>query len=111
MLSRYPISDALRRSLRALFPDPSVPEGLLGGDLSDKDIEFDQLQSEIPGARVLDLKNVLEGYLDQMARELDELGDGEAVRLQSEARGLLLALRELAVRFPEVLLRDEKGVR
>lgn len=65
----------------------------------DKGISPEQQAAEPPNARILDLR--------QMAREPAELGDEEAPRLQSEARGLLIALRELAVRFPDAVLRDK----
>lgn len=108
MLNRYPVSDALENSLKILFPDYSIAEGLLGNDLRDKDVDLEQRPLESPEARVLDLKIIIERYLIQMARELDEYGEDDALRLQSEAKGLLLALRELAVRFPEVFLREAK---
>lgn len=106
MLNRYPISAPLRSALEALFPDFTVAEGLLGDDLRDKGLNPERAVDSA-SAKALELKNVLEGYLCQMAKELEELGDEEAPRLQSEARGLLVALRELALRFPEVVLLDQ----
>jgi hypothetical protein len=103
MVTKYPISEELRRALVALFSDPTVPEGLLGGDLRDKGIEA-RRTSQSAEAKVLDLKGVLEGYICNMAKEVDELGAEETPRLKAEACGLFVALRELAFRFPGVVL-------
>ena len=110
-METYPIARELRAAFERLFDDQSVPDGLLGNDSSTFPATFKQasLDPELPVAlRARQLREKLEGFIMQMARERDERGAAEGERLRAEATATLVALRELALHFPESLERPEQ---
>jgi hypothetical protein len=110
-MDTYPIARELRAAFRRLFADETVPEGLLGKDGGSFPASWKQ-QSLSPSLsvalRARQLRTKLEGFVVQMARERDELGPTEGERLRAEATATLVALRELALHFPEALEDPEQ---
>lgn len=91
MRNDQPIPPELNDAIRVLFKDAAVAR------------DFLQLPSEestgLPPAsyeeRVAQLEQTLVKYILQMAAELEELGEDERPRLESEARATLVAIREV----------------
>ncbi len=105
MLSRYLVSGELKVALSRLFQGPEegmtmlgAAEGLFPPSWQEEPLN----RSMSPAERARQLRNRLEGYLVQMAKEREELDSPEeSARLRSEAAGLVLALREIWHHFPE----------
>jgi hypothetical protein len=105
MKSIYPLSETLSKAIESLFPDPSMAMGTLGAgrDLADDLLDLPILSTlpSLERARVLRTK--LENFVVNMAEENDEMDSPEtAEALRMQAIGLLIALRELALHFPEL---------
>jgi len=85
---------ALMRAIEQLFDSPRDGLSLLmvrdGNDFEGP-----------PEGRSRALRAQWEGYLVSMADELAELGPEHASRLRAEATGLLIAMRDLSILFPE----------
>ena len=92
-------------AINEIFDDSSVAFGLLGID--DAGVpecwpESNLDKSLLPLDRARHLKRKLEEYVVQMSNEVRELGEAEMPRLQAEASGLLIAIREMGRHFPEI---------
>ena len=104
MKDPYPVSVALRQAIDALFADPSVAYGALGVDrhaLEDAgdDVDVSQLT---PLVRIDHIRRELEVYIVSMAAESTEMGSPEATEtLRMQAIGVLLALRQIFLYFPD----------
>jgi hypothetical protein len=98
MTRRFGITEAVTRAIQALFGD--VRTGLALLEVPDDDVR--EKAGDSAASRAMQLRDSLEGYIVNMAREVEELGPSEAERLRAEARATLIALRELFARFPEV---------
>ena len=106
---RYPLSEGLLKSVKALFSNPD--EGLQYLGLDKRVVPGSWYRqpdgSQPPLERAKNLKAVLEKYLAQMAAESREYGNPkETERLRSEAVGILLALHEIWLNFPEIVEDD-----
>ncbi len=104
MNSTYRVSRELRDALERLFTDPSVAYGLLGVDDFGRDVKLPDIDPHLPASdRALILKRKLEEYVLQMAAEHEEYGCTETSNaLRMQVTGLLLALRDLVICFPEI---------
>jgi hypothetical protein len=102
---RYPLTKELTEAIDKLFDSRSTAEGFIGAlDGMSAKAGFDEPFSPNanPGQRALMLRKKLEGYIVQMAAESEELSDeNETIRLRTESIGILIALRELWLHFPE----------
>jgi hypothetical protein len=99
----YPMSDELKRAIDTLFTIPSPAYRALGATqpLSKEWYTAGALPDSFAERSKL-LRKKLESYLFQMSAESTEYGNpDEITRLQAEARGLLVALREIALHLPE----------
>ena len=92
-----PLSPDDDKSLHILTGQSSVIRSLI----DEEDIEVDGVHEAAPEVKVAVLINRLKTYLHQMADEVVEYGDPtETARLQSEAVGICLAIREIGSLFP-----------
>lgn len=92
-------------ALTTLFGESAVGRGFL-----ETPSGSETLASGCPTDRVKDLLGVLVRSVVNMARELEELGDVEGERLRAEARATLIAIRELASRFPDCIESSDHEV-
>lgn len=99
----YKVSERLSLALKGLFKDPTLALNALGVGTAFPDaIKKNAADPEIPPIeRIRTLRVQLEGYIINMSKEVDELGESERFRLQCEATGYLISLRELVRFFPE----------
>lgn len=102
----HPVSTKLKRALEALFEDPAPALQVLGAGsraLPGSWYEEALAPSVSASRRARMLCSRLESYIEQMAQESAELASQpDTERLQFEAKGLLIALREVIRHFPEV---------
>lgn len=102
----YLISEQLYKAIKELFPNPTEGTNLLGLDkmvLPSSWYRSPLAKSEDPIQRAVKMRAQIEKDLVQMGKEVVEFGNQEDLdRLRNEARGLLLALHELWLHFPEV---------
>lgn len=102
----YPISGELRAAFGALFDDVSVPIGLIGADrIMPEDWYQEGPPPKLdPGERARHLREKLEDFVITLAAQSEEL---QCPKVTEETRcqvvGVLVALRELQLHFPEVL--------
>lgn len=103
-MSSYLVSEELRSSIESLFRDPAAAFAALGVEDGQSGIYETDLPTTIGLVeRLVTLKRLLEGYLNQMAEESAEIGCDETTdTLRMQAIGLLIALREIQRHAPEV---------
>jgi hypothetical protein len=102
---RYPLNERLLESVKGLFPEPEQGLKFLG--LEKRVLPgnwYRQPEGNGPYLeRVKRVKQALEDLLAQMAAENREYDNPvETERLRSEAVGILMALHEIWLHFPEV---------
>lgn len=100
----YKTSKELRDAIGAIFSNPE--EGLLALGAIDTDIGMQQeqpLSTEIdPLQRVSILRRKLEDWIELYGLEIQEFdSEYDSLRISSEAKALLLALREIQRCFPD----------
>jgi|GEM_PF-3978688 len=98
MTKKFATSLDVSLAIRELFGDERIGLGFL--EVHDQDSAGGLGESAT--VRAARLRDTLESYIVNMARESKELGEADQVRLQAEARATLIALRELFASFPEV---------
>jgi hypothetical protein len=101
----YPLSQELRQAIERLFVEPAMAYATLGADRAEPDDWYEPaFDASVPAAhRASLLRAKLEKYIQQMAQEHEEMGSPEASdTLRMQAIGLLIALRELSLHFPEL---------
>ena len=98
-----PLSKEEKQALRMLQGESSVIRDALESDILDLgDLKRDPKNTTSPPLdRASDLTKLIKNYLINMSQELEELPD-ERKRLESEAVGLVVALREIYAHFPEL---------
>jgi hypothetical protein len=103
---KYPITEQLKAAINKLFKTPATALGFLGAleEMSARAGFQESISPNVnPIERVSMLRRKLEGHVVQMATESEELADdAETLRLRTESMGILIALRELWLHFPEV---------
>lgn len=105
-MQSYPLSEKLYKAIKSLFKNPEEGASLLG--LEPKVLPQDWYREPLDSAlgpieRAKLLRKAIEEALVLMGEETEEFGNKEDLdRLRNEARGLLLALREIWLHFPEV---------
>lgn len=105
MNDNYPVNRKLQNSIDYIFEDPSVGLGFLGVDfLSNLDEGISLVQGGDPIERICLLRDKLEDYISQMAVEILELGEAEALRIRAETTAILIVLREIKNYFPEAFV-------
>lgn len=103
----HALSMELKRAIEALFEDPAPALQALGvRSRALPDAWYEEALA--PGLSASDrarlLRSRLESYVEQMSQESVELAlPRETERLRAEARGLLIALREVMRHFPEAI--------
>ena len=100
-MTPYTPTIVLKNAIERLFDCPNTAYSTLcadsGGEISDLDTQEDVYD------RLPKLRELLESYVVSMAAEAEEICEPEAVlMLQNQAIGLLLGLRELQRRVPEI---------
>jgi len=101
----YPLSQELRQAIERLFAEPAMAYETLGADRAASDGWYEPGcdATTLPARRASLLRAKLEKYIQQMAQEHEEMGSPEASdTLRMQAIGLLIALRELSLHFPEL---------
>lgn len=106
---RYPLSEQLLQSIKSLFPEPEAGLKFLG--LEKRVVPGSWYRqpdgNRPPLERAKDLRALLEKRLAEMAAEKEEYDNpAETERLRSEAVGILLALHEIWLHFPEIAEDD-----
>ncbi len=102
----YPISGELRAAFQTLFDDVSVPIGLIGADrvMPEDWYQEGPPTSLDPGERARHLRVKLEDFVVTVAAQSEELQCPEVTEeTRCQVVGVLVALRELLLHFPEVL--------
>ena len=111
MNNEYPMSIRLQKIIETLFDEPVdgfialgigdyVPRGMKQS-ASDPNVNYME--------RINDLCVKLEEYIEIYSCELEEFDtEYDLTRIRSEARALLIVLREIANFFPEVLRKVKK---
>ena len=104
MRNEYPASEKLKQAITALFEDPAngfIALGIGGFPGAAKGQPADPQVSYT--ARVTDLRKKLEEYVALYAAEVEEFeAEADVIRIRSEARAILMVLREVHRAFPEV---------
>lgn len=103
MHNEYPVSEKLKQAITVLFEYPGdgfIALGIGGFPNAAKDQPADP---QVPyTARVTDLRKKLEGWVALYAAEIEEFeGEADMIRIRSEARAILMVLREVHRAFPE----------
>jgi hypothetical protein len=104
-MKSYPLTQELRQAIERLFDDPSMALTPLGANRTDpSDCYVSGADPSLPPQkRAVMLRTKLEQFIKQMADEHEEMGSSTATdTLRMQAVGILLALRELWLHFPEI---------
>ena len=108
--STYPINDKLRKAIGSIFEDQAQGLGFLGVGkkvLPNSWYPSPEAKERPYMDRVRVLADKLEAWVSNLAAQTEEFDSHEdAVRIQSEARATLMALRDLFLAFPEAFVKE-----
>jgi hypothetical protein len=107
----YKVSKELNDAISSIFSNPE--EGLLALGAIDADVGLQQEQPLSEGLnpleRVAVFRRKLEDWVELYGLEIQEFdSEYDSLRISSEAKALLLALREIQRCFPEVETTKKK---
>ena len=100
----YDISDELKGAIESLFSNPDEGYLALGcTKLSGFESQAPSSELQDPRERVAAFRRKIEDWVELYGMEIEEFdSDYDSLRLSSEARAMLLVLREINNFFPEV---------